>query len=94
MTKKTVPLKAVFNAWQDDREFQKAYEDQAVEFAIAGEIIAARVGAGLTQAELAARMGTTQSTIARLEGGSVLPSTRTLQRVAAATGKVLHISLR
>ncbi len=37
-------------------------------------------------AELAARMGTSQSYIARLESGRVLPSMRTWQRLAAATG--------
>ena len=45
-----------------------------------------RTRAGLTQSELAERMHTTQSTIARLESGRTLPSMRTLERYAAATG--------
>jgi transcriptional regulator with XRE-family HTH domain len=40
----------------------------------------------LSQAELAARMGTSQSIIARLENGQTLPSTKTLLRYAEATG--------
>jgi transcriptional regulator with XRE-family HTH domain len=52
----------------------------------------ARVRAGLSQAELARRMKTTQSTIARLESGRVHPSTRTLTRLAQATGHRLKIS--
>lgn len=49
-------------------------------------VIRARTTAGLTQAQLAERMGTSQSYIARLESGRTLPSTRTLLKVAEATG--------
>lgn len=65
-----------------------AYEAQAPEFAIARAIIAARTGAGLSQAELAARMATSQPFVARLESGGTLPSMRTLLKVAEATGTV------
>ena len=63
-----------------------AYDAQAEEFAIARELIAARTQAGLTQADVAERMGTTQSTVARLEGGRSVPSLRSLQRYAQAAG--------
>lgn len=69
-----------------DAETLAEYEAQAPEFAIARELIAARVRAGLTQAEIAVRMQTTQSTIARMESGRTLPSLRTLSRYAEATG--------
>jgi len=46
----------------------------------------------LTQEELARRMGTSQGAIARLESGRYLPSSRTLQRFAEATGTRLRIS--
>lgn len=62
------------------------YEAQADEFALARELIAARTRAGLTQAEVAERMGTTQSTVARLEGGKAAPSLRSVQRYAQAVG--------
>jgi transcriptional regulator with XRE-family HTH domain len=55
-------------------------------------MIEARGRAGLTQEELARRMDTTQSNIARLESGRVIPSTRTLERFAKATGHRLKIS--
>lgn len=45
-----------------------------------------RRGAGLTQAELARRMGTTQSAVARWERGAVAPSLPSLRRLAAACG--------
>lgn len=64
---------------------RKAYDAMAPEFEIARELIAARARAGLTQAQVASRMGTTQSVVARLEGGK-LPSMRTLARYAKATG--------
>lgn len=67
-------------------EARAEYEAQGPEFELAHELIAARTRAGLTQAELAERMHTTQSTIARLESGRTLPSMRTLARFAEATG--------
>ncbi len=67
-------------------ETRAEYEAQAPEFGLARELIAARDRAGLTQSELAERMHTTQSTIARLESGRTLPSMRTLARFAEATG--------
>ena len=65
---------------------QAAYESQAAEFDMARELIAARSRAGLTQSDVAQRMGTTQSVIARLEGGKRIPSMRTVQRYAQAVG--------
>jgi DNA-binding XRE family transcriptional regulator len=62
------------------------YDALGPEFESAKELIAARVRAGLTQEEVAARMGTTQSTIARLESGRRPPSLRTVQRYAQALG--------
>ena len=69
-----------------DPSTRAAYDAQADEFAVARELIAARTQAGLTQADVAERMGTTQSTIARLEGGKAVPSMLSLQRYAQAVG--------
>jgi ribosome-binding protein aMBF1 (putative translation factor) len=73
---------------------REAYEKQQAEYAIARAIIAARAHAGLSQAELAARMGTSQPFVARLESGRTLPSIRTLLRVAEATGTVTEFHLK
>ena len=62
------------------------YQSQGAEFDMARELIAARARAGLTQSDVAQRMGTTQSVIARLEGGKRAPSLRTVQRYANAVG--------
>jgi len=69
------------------------YEAQAPEFEIAEELIRARQRAGLSQAEVARRMGTTQSVVARLESGRSMPSAASLSRYAAATGTRLHVEL-
>ena len=63
-----------------------AYDELSEEFETARELIAARSLAGLTQGEVAERMGTTQSVIARLESGKQAPSLRTVQRYARAVG--------
>ncbi len=76
-----------------DPEFAHAYDDAAAEFALAREIIKARVEAGLSQQDLAKRMATTQSTVARLESGKHLPSMSTLKKLAKATGTRLSIHL-
>ena len=81
----TIPHKAVMARLLRNPKVRKAYEEMAPEFELAEEMIAARARAGLTQAQVASRMGTTQSVIARLEGGK-LPSMRTLVRYARAIG--------
>lgn len=74
-------------------EFREEYEKADAEFSLIEELIRARSEAGLSQAELAKRIGTTQSSIARLEGGGVSPSMSTLRRYAQATGRRLEVSL-
>jgi DNA-binding XRE family transcriptional regulator len=81
----TLPHKTLKAALLRKPAVRKAYEALAPEFELARELIAARTRAGLTQAQVAGRMGTTQSVVARLESGR-LPSLRTLLRYARATG--------
>jgi ribosome-binding protein aMBF1 (putative translation factor) len=77
--------------WLKRPGYRKAYKALEDEFAIASAMIEARTRAGLTQEQLARRMKTTQTVIARLESGRVKPSTRTLERIARATGTRLRI---
>ena len=79
-------------AWLKRPGYRKAYAALEDEFAIAAALIEARSRAGLTQAQVARRMKTTQTVIARLESGRAKPSTRTLGRFAAAVGARLRIS--
>jgi transcriptional regulator with XRE-family HTH domain len=77
--------------WMQDAEYRDAHASLALEFELARALIAARVEAGLTQDQVAHRMNTTQSAIARLESGKRFPSTKTLQSWARATGTRLQI---
>ena len=78
--------------WRQDPEYREAYDELGPEFELARVLIEARTSAGLTQAQLAERMQTTQSAVARLESGRVRPSTRTLEKIAQCTGTRLRIS--
>lgn len=82
----TKPFDKIAKKWSKDPEFQKAYDE------LARSLIEARVRAGLTQEELADKMGTSQPSIARLESGHK-PSLKTLERVAEMTGSKLMIQL-
>lgn len=78
--------------WMKKPGYRKEYAALEGEFALTQAMIDARARAGLTQAEVAKRMNTTQAVIARLESGGSLPSTRTLERFAKATGSRLRIT--
>jgi ribosome-binding protein aMBF1 (putative translation factor) len=75
----------------EDAEFKILFEEERARSEIALAITKARKAAGLTQAQLAEKIDTTQSVIARLESGSDdrMPSLSLLARIASATGKHL-----
>jgi len=77
--------------WMNEPKYRKAYAALEEEFALASVVMDLRTRAGLTQEELARKMGTTQPIIARLESGRWHPSIRTLERLAEATGARLLI---
>ena len=87
----TIPFRPVLDEQMEDASFRAAYDALDEEFAFAAQIIGARAKANLTQEELAQRMNTTQSAIARLESGRTAPSTTTLRKFAKATGTKLEI---
>lgn len=83
MTKKLAALKAELLAVPATKQ---AYDKLVPEYTIARIVIRARTAAGMSQQQLAHKMGTAQSYVAKLEGGQTLPSMRTWFKVAAATG--------
>ena len=89
----TIPFKEFMAESLADPEVKREFDALAPEFEIAVELISARKRAGLSQAELAERMGTSQSAIARLESGQTLPSTKTLLRFAEATRSKVELRL-
>jgi DNA-binding XRE family transcriptional regulator len=84
--------------WMKNAKFKKAYNKLADEFSIYDEMLLARKKAGLTQEEVASKMGTKKSAVARLEasGGTHKhsPSINTLRKYAAAVGCHLEIKLK
>ena len=79
-------LKDLKERFMKDQAFRQEYARADEEYALAEAMVRARTAANLTQSQLAERIGTTQSAIARLEGGRLSPSVRTLRRYAEATG--------
>lgn len=86
-------LKDLKKQFMKDPEFREEYARVDDEYALVEALVCARMAAKLTQAELAQRLGTTQSAVARLEGGRVSPSFATLRRYAEATGTRLTVGL-
>jgi ribosome-binding protein aMBF1 (putative translation factor) len=77
--------------YKNDPAYRRAYDDLEEDYALVNTLIEARTRARLSQAQLAERMNTTQTAIARLESGGAMPSTRTLMKFAKATGHKLKI---
>ena len=74
--------------------FAAAYAENADEYELVRELLAARAKAGLTQEQVAECMGTTKSAVSRLEGaGKHSPSLSTLKRYARAVGCEVEIRL-
>ena len=92
MGRKLIPVEEAVEAWSEDPAYRAADDALEGEFALASAMIEARAAAGMTQQQVAEAMGTTQAVVARLESGRVMPSSRTLQRFAEATGTRLRIS--
>lgn len=78
--------------WSHEPAQWKACDKSEEEFPLAAAIAEARSRASRTQAEVAERMHTAQSNIARMESGRTTPSTRTLEKFAQAIGAKLKIS--
>ena len=91
MSRTFIPVEEAATAWMKDPEFHAAYDKLEEEFALASALIKARGQADMTQEQVAKAMGTTQAAVARLESGKTMPSTRTLERFAKATGMRLRI---
>lgn len=87
--------------WEDlekellaDPETKAEFEKLAPRYAVISQLIAARIEKGMTQKEIAEKMGTKQSAIARLESGNANPTIDFLDRLASVLGTRLTILLR
>lgn len=75
-----------------DPSTKREFDKLAPRYAIISEIIAARIKYKITQADVAKKVGTKQSSIARLESGNINPSLDFLQKVARVMGLSVHLS--
>jgi len=94
MTAKRRSWASIKRAKATSEERRCAYREAKEAFELAERVRQARERVGLTQAELAARIGSTQPAVARLEAGGNIPSLATLRRIAAALGFELVVELR
>ena len=94
MTGKRRSWASIKRAKAASKERRAGYKEAKEAFELAERVRHARERVGLTQAELAARIGSTQPAVARLEAGGSTPSFSTLRRVAAALGFELVVELR
>lgn len=74
-----------------DPEVQKEYDAAKLEYEIAHALIEARIKAKMSQAQVAEKMNTTQSAIARLESGKRFPTLQTIRKYAIAVNKVINL---
>ena len=85
--------KSFKNKLLKDKKIKKAYDELEPEFAVIQMIIEKRLKAGLTQAQLAKKIGTKQSAISRIEQGSYNPSLALLVKLSKALNAELKISI-
>lgn len=89
----TIPLKKLKDEWMKDPTFRAEYDKLKPEFALALAMVKARAKAGMTQADVARKMRTTQSVVARIESGHNPPNLKTLERYASAIGRRIQVKL-
>lgn len=89
----TTPFSKLSDEWKQDPAFLAEYERIGPDMDLAFALAEARREAGLTQSEMAHRMGTSQAAVARLEGGKVKPTWETVERYARALGRRAVVSL-
>ena len=91
---KAITLSDMINEQMKDESFSVEYERELLINAIAQLVVKLRKNKKLTQSQLAEKLGTTQSVIARLESGSDsrMPSLDMLTRIASATQMKINLS--
>jgi DNA-binding XRE family transcriptional regulator len=81
------------NKLLQDKKIKNAYDESGSEFDFIRMLIRKRIEKGLSQEELAEKVGTRQSAISRLESGRYNPSFKILRKVAQALDSEIKISI-
>lgn len=93
MRRASVPWSNAKERLLSDPEVKAAYEELEPEYEIARQLIRARIDAGMTQKQLAEKIGTRQSAISRMESGAQNISIGMLRKAARGLNKQLHIDI-
>jgi DNA-binding XRE family transcriptional regulator len=94
MNKTEVLFKIVKADILNNEDVKREYDNLYARYQIISAIINARIELNITQQELANRVGTSKSSISRLESGNYNPSLEYLEKLARGLGKKLHIELK
>lgn len=86
-------FKEFLNEQLKDPEFKKHYDELEPEFALISLMIEKRIKEGLTQKEIAEKMGTKQSAISRFESGKGNPTLQFMQKLADALGAKMKVTI-
>jgi DNA-binding XRE family transcriptional regulator len=89
---KRIKTKDLINELSKNEEFKKEYEEQKPFYEVQRAIIAARTKAGITQKELAKKIGISAGDLSKIERGKENTTIKTLYKVANALDKNLEIS--
>lgn len=90
-TKKPLDFQHYLKKELKDTVFRKHYEEYGKQLEVAYQILQLRKKQGLSQVQLAQKLGTTQSNVARMEAGQQNFTTDTLQKIASAFRRELKI---
>lgn len=88
---KTIDFQQYLKEELKDPVFRRHYEEYGKQLEIAYQILQLRKRQGLSQVQLAQKLGTTQSNVARMEAGQQNFTTDTLQKIASAFRRELKI---
>jgi len=88
-----IPWEEAEKKMLEDPEVRAAYDELGPEYEVAEQLIRARLESGMSQKELAAKIGTRQSNISRMEGGQQNVSIGMLKKVAKGLGKKVHVTI-
>lgn len=90
---KFIGFESVLKESLKDPKFKKEYEKLGPKYDLIKQVIEAKTKLGLTQKEIADRMGTKQSALARFESGNINPTLNFMQKLAKALNTTLRLTI-
>ena len=94
MSEASVPFELLENELLQDDEVRTEYENLKPRYEVISQMIKIRNEQGITQEELARRIGTKKSNISRMESGNYNPSLDFLIKIANGLGRTLDVQMR